>query len=559
MTSLEVEIGLDHLGLGRVLKQYQLEVPIHQREYAWEQKEVTTLYQDFAREVQYEGKSYFLGTIVTIPKQEQKLEVVDGQQRLATTAILLSAIRHFLLPQAQDIAKSIETDFLLSFDRNTREFSPRLRLNVDDDDYFRRRLETSDLLPVSHKPSNALLAHAFELAAEQVEGIVSSLDARDHVEALNRWINFIEYRAKVILLRVPDTNDAYRMFETLNDRGKRVSQADLVKNYLFGQAGERRIREVQQRWGYMRGALESMENEDSTNLFLRHALTAVRGLVRGSDVYQAVQDHASGPLATENFSVELEGLAHTYVATFNSASGRWNQHGLSVRRPLDVLNLLNVNPMRPVLLAIAKQFGPTSIGPALSFCVSLSVRLLIGKRTRTGTVENALAKTAHEIWQGNIKDTRSLKVHLAAIVPDDKQFSTVFAEATVATSKLARYYLRSLELAVNNASEPWHIPNDDESVINLEHVLPFKPISSWPNFSDSEVRQYRNRIGNLVLLKASENSTLNSDSFAKKKEVYAQCPYKITKSVSKVHSWNVDQIINRQKWLALFAPHAWPI
>lgn len=219
MNGLEVEIGLEHLGLGRILKQYLLEVPIHQREYAWENKEITTLYQDFAREVLHEHKSYFLDTIVTIPKQEQKLEVVDGQQRLATTAILLSAIRHFLLPQAEDIANSVKSDFLTVFDRATREHIPRLRLNVDDDDYFRHRLEAPASNPAVVQPSNHLLAQAFELAEQRVQEIVSGYDASDHVDILNRWIDFIEFRAKVILLRVPDTNDAYRMFETLNDRG----------------------------------------------------------------------------------------------------------------------------------------------------------------------------------------------------------------------------------------------------------------------------------------------------------------------------------------------------
>ena len=388
---------------------------------------------------------------------------------------------------------------------------------------------------------------------------MSGYDASDHVDILNRWVDFIEFRAKVILLRVPDTNDAYRMFETLNDRGKRVSQADLVKNYLFGQAGETRINSVQQKWSHMRGALESMENEDSTNLFLRHALTTVRGLVRGSDIYQAVQEHASGPWAANKFSAELEDLAYVYVATFNASNSRWNEQGSAVRRPLDALNLLNVNPMRPVLLAIAKRFDTGDIGSALSFCVSLSVRLLIGRRTRTGIIENALASAAHAIWCGNIGDVHSLKRQLMEIVPDDKQFSTVFAEATVATTKLARYYLRSLEMADRNDPDPWHIPNDDEDVINLEHVLPNKPTSGWVGFSEADVKQFRNRIGNLVLLNASDNSMLGSDDFASKKPVYARCPYGITRSVSRVEEWNIDAIVDRQKQLAKLAPRAWPI
>ena len=73
----------------------------------------------------------------------------------------------------------------------------------------------------------------------------------------------------VVLLRVPSGANAYKMFETLNDRGLRTSQADLIKNYLFGRADDR-IQEVQGRWSYKRGTLESLEEENITVVFLRH-------------------------------------------------------------------------------------------------------------------------------------------------------------------------------------------------------------------------------------------------------------------------------------------------
>ena len=75
------QIGFDQTGLGSVLKHHRLEVPPNQREYAWTDVQVTRLLQDFALAVN-EG-DYFLGTIVTIPRRDGTLEVVDGQQRLA--------------------------------------------------------------------------------------------------------------------------------------------------------------------------------------------------------------------------------------------------------------------------------------------------------------------------------------------------------------------------------------------------------------------------------------------------------------------------------------------
>lgn len=214
---------------------------------------------------------------------------------------------------------------------------------------------------------------AFIEATRQVKAVVAKLDTKDHGNALNRWLDFIEKRASVILLRVPNATNAYRMFETLNDRGKRVSQSDLVKNYVFGEAGDR-LHEVQQSWAYMRGALESMEAEDATITFLRYALTAIRGFVRDADVYDAVQKHARGEQPVVTFARQLDSLSNTYVAIHNSDHERWNKYGDATRRALDVLNLFDLNPFKPLLISIGEKFQERETPAAFQFCVSLAVR-----------------------------------------------------------------------------------------------------------------------------------------------------------------------------------------
>ncbi len=93
----------------------------------------------------------------------------------------------------------------------------------------------------------------------------------------------------MILLKVPTVANAYKMFETLNDRGLKTSQADLVKNYLFGQADDR-LAEVQQKWARMKSSLESLDEDDITVTFLRQAMIAIRGHLKESDVYEKVQE-----------------------------------------------------------------------------------------------------------------------------------------------------------------------------------------------------------------------------------------------------------------------------
>jgi hypothetical protein len=557
MPDTESEIGFAQLGLGSVLKQNQLRVPANQRDYAWTNKEVLTLFQDIARAL-IEEPSYFLGTIVTIPREGGILEVVDGQQRLATTAILLSAIRDYLVTREPVIAQALNEEFLTGIDRAARERVPKLRLNLDDNDYFRARLTVRDPMPEPTKPSHRLLQGAFSEALAHVGRIVAGHAEKDHGDILNRWISFVETKALVVLLRVPNDSNAYRMFETLNDRGLRTSQADLIKNYLFGRALDR-LPEVQQRWALMRGALESMEDDDITIIFLRHALTAMEGFVRETQVYDTVQAIARAPQPAVTLATNLENLANAYVAIHNPEHEKWNIYSDATRRAVEVLNLFDIRPMRALMLAIAQKFSPKEAETAFRFCVALGVRLMIASSTRTGTVEERLAEAAHKIFIGEIATTVALTATLSPMTPTDAQFQAAFETATVSNRKLARYYLRSLEMQAKGEGEPWHIPNDDRSAINLEHVLPEKPEGNWPQFLDDEVRLYGRRIGNLCLLRASENSNLKSEGFATKKPIFAASPYILTQHIAEAADWTKAEIGERQKVLAEFAVMAWSV
>jgi uncharacterized protein with ParB-like and HNH nuclease domain len=139
MAGPRTPIGFDHLGLGSVLQRNRLTVPLNQREYSWEKKHVLDLLTDFSRALT--KKSYFLGTIVLTTTHDDALEVIDGQQRLATTTILIAAIRDYLLSIKEDVlVNSIEQDFLFKIIREKKEKAPRLTLNQQDKDYFIARV-----------------------------------------------------------------------------------------------------------------------------------------------------------------------------------------------------------------------------------------------------------------------------------------------------------------------------------------------------------------------------------------------------------------------------------
>lgn len=560
MPDSKAQIGFQQIGLGGVLRQYRLTVPPNQREYSWTEKQITTLFQDFAKAINDGDVEYFLGTIVTIPQSPDLLEIVDGQQRLATTAILLSQIRNYLKDKESLIAESIDHGFLTDIDREKRERISKLQLNLDDNEYFRTMItsESIDSITEPERTSHKLIWNSFRQANIQIKRIISGFDIKDHGDVLNKWIKFVEHCAQVILLKVPNEANAYKMFETLNDRGLKTSQSDLVKNYLFGQSGER-LAEAQQKWALMQGVLESLDEEDITVTFLRHALIAIKEFIREQEVYDAVQLQAKGSQASIKFLSTLEDLSQGYVAMFNPEHEKWNTYPDSIRRAIQTLNLFNIRPMRPLMLAVAARFVENEAAETYRMLITLGVRLLIASSTRSGSIEQPLATSSNEVFLGKIKNLKTLQARLIGIIPNDQQFRQAFEIVTISKASLARYYLRSLEMTAKGEPDPWFIPNDDRQTINLEHILPIKPNGNWENFDRELAETYVKRLGNLALLPAQSNSDLKSASFKEKKEIYKVAPYILTKGISEIPEWNYMQIIERQKHLADLALKTWPL
>jgi hypothetical protein len=225
---------------------------------------------------------------------------------------------------------------------------------------------------------------------------------------------------------------------------------------------------------------------------------------------------------------------------------------------MQVLNLLDVRPLRAVVLSVANRFSPPEAAEAFKFLSALGVRLLVASSTRSASVETPLAEAASKVHVRTIKSVDELKADLLSITPNDAALIEAMSINKIGTAKLARYMLRSLELASTSDPEPYFIPNDGE-VINLEHVLPKRPEDNWPEWTDDDRRAHVSRLGNQVLMRASDNSHLNSSSFADKKASFAKSPYTLTNQVAEEDEWTTSQVHERQVKLAQLAPAAWPV
>ncbi|MEM9624619.1 MAG: DUF262 domain-containing HNH endonuclease family protein [Pseudomonadota bacterium] len=559
MSAKEDTIEFEQLGVGGVLKRYRLEEPPNQRDFAWTSNEVQSLLEDITFAISSDEPQHFLGSIVTIRKDKGLLEVVDGQQRLATTALILAAMRHIVGESSENLGKLIE-GFLFSIDEKSLEEQPNLKLNSADTAVFHDLIVhgTPQGSLVPNRTSHELLINAYNITKSHLQKVIAPLPQNEKWTAFQDWIEYLHYKTKIILLMVSSTVNAFRMFETLNDRGLKVSQSDMIKNYIFGQSGNR-ISDSQQLWASIRGTLEALDDNDVVMTFIRHALIATNGFVQQKDVYDRIRTQTKGTQSSVRLLSTWDSMASDYVAISNPESSAWSNHLPKVRDNLRVLNLFNIQPLKPILLAVVKQFSAKEAATAFEKVVAIGVRLIIASRTTSQSVEKPLSEMARKIWEGEIVTASQMTEALSSTVPNDQQFREAFEVATVSKPQFARYYLRSLELAAKGEPDPWLIPNDDATVITLEHVLPLKPEENWPQFTDDDVKTYAKRIGNLALLRAKTNSDLKSLPFSQKREALSASPYVTTAMIGERDDWLPENVRDRQQTLAGYAIAAWPL
>jgi hypothetical protein len=348
------------------------------------------------------------------------------------------------------------------------------------------------------------------------------------------------------------------MFETLNDRGLKASQADLLKNHLLSYAGDR-IKEAQQKWAKMVGVLESLGQDDVTVTYLHHLLITKHGPTKEREVFDKVKQVVDSQGRALEFLEELAGGADDYAALTNADHKKWNPYGTTTRKHISTINRnLRVEQIRPLMFTVSRHFSIKEANLAFRLFVFWSVRFLISGG-RGGLLDRNYALRAQEIGTGKIKTGQELADTMAEIVPSDSRFEVDFSEARVSQGYLARYYLRALERKRKLEEEPEWIPNDEEDAVNLEHILPANPETNWPGIDPETASATYRRIGNMVIMQAKKNSMIGNSSFVDKRPYLKDSAFLLTSEVATYNDWGVAQINERQKKLPKLAVDTWPI
>lgn len=553
-------IDFDLVGIGSLLKDRLLGVPIYQRSYSWEEDQISDYWSDLRSAFAKSDPEYFLGTVVlTAEGLADRHAVIDGQQRLATTAMLLAAVRAEYNERGDDRALIVQTNYLADRDLESGEVSPHLTLNSDDDAFFRALvIAGDDAAGVEQtKKSHEFVAKGYA----QLRGYVKATadDAgTEWSKKLSDWVTYVKDKVRVIVVDVPTEADAFLIFETLNDRGADLTIADLLKNYLFGKAGGR-LNEVRDGWMQAVGALDLTAEASLFTVFLRHYWSSKYGATRERELYKSIKEHVTNEAGAVSLVQELQKAATFYSAIQSSDHDFWAKRGTATRNNVETLLRLDLEQHRPLLLAAMQHFADAELQTLLRSLVAWSVRGLIVGGIGGGTTEKAYCQAAMKIRDGSAKTTDDVRKELSSIIATDDEFARSFEVARVTRASLARYYLLTLERQAQAVAEPELIANDDEEQVNLEHVLPKSAKhSDWPQFSEEEVKAFVHRIGNMGLLSKGPNGRIGNKPWSVKKPVLAASQLKLTKAAGAEATWSKEVIQKRQAELAKQAVKAWP-
>jgi hypothetical protein len=562
-------INVADAGIAATLNQHLLTVPPNQRSYAWEDSHIQTLFEDLSLAITNNTQTYFLGTVVLTQGGEDRLEVADGQQRLATTSILIAAIRDYLETMGSNERKAAEkytSEYLLIYDEMSGEHTPKLQLNYEDNNFFLNHIlisakdkERQKLEPII--PSHQRLYRAGQLAKSHIENVVAQFAKTDKAKTLYNWVKFLRDSAMVIAIRVPDHINAYTMFETLNDRGLRASQTDILKNFLFGKAQDR-LKEIQAKWSSMVATIEMVGDADLLLTYLRHYWTLGHGYTAERELASLVKEEVVGRAQALSMAVGLGDYAADYTGLLGPLEYMgWPSVDKQTRAYIYIITrILTIEQIRPLLLAILRRFEPAEAKLSVRMFLNWSVRFLVSGSGGGGPLDRAYGQLSKDVIDGVIKTAAKLREKVSAgILRTDAEFKQAFSKARVSKTNLARYYLRALELHQKGDQNPELGGTlDDTYFFNVEHIMPQSESSEWP-IAEQTAQQIRKRLGNMVLINPEVNVKLGNKAFSEKRKAFSTSPLLLTQEVSKQKKWGPAEVDERQEFLAELAVKIWPV
>ena len=541
-------------------------VPRHQRQFEWAREQWSDLWEDI--HVGQINESHFLGSIVVIPEGRASVEinnyeVNDGQQRLTTILILLSVIRDCAKKLNNDeFAKHISEHYLFAnyFEGGSKKIIPKMVLGKLDNEAFGAIL--GGKLQHEAKEGHRIF-ECYNYFKSQVENL--SLEALENLK--KRIVNKII----VVHINVADQFNAFRLFETLNDRGLALSAVDLIKNHLLMRAAstntgdDAMIDSIVEEWQEM---YEKIREYDPVIFFHRFMLAEYPGKISAKQLYEAIKQRASNEKWDAKYIYEftnkLKKAATIYTELIDANVGN-----VKINRRLSDIKLFEASPSYTLLLKIT----PLLKGGLLDETQYLKIIDLIelfhirwgitGQSTsRLAEIYNRMCTKIGSIGIGEISDMIEHEYLSWAFPIKDSVFQVAFQEAFGKPSDTrTKYIIWKLGNPAGEISL-----NFDE--VHTEHIMPQTLSNEW--LSDLEKSSGMNKevvnkthdllvnkIGNFALIKGEWNIGMSNRVFSEKAKHYANSEIGLTKDLASRKGWAFDDVVARTREFADRAIQIW--
>jgi len=559
-------------------------VPRFQREYSWGDDEISELWRDLVANIatksgKLSNQEYFIGSLVLVGEDKSTaFNIVDGQQRLTTITLLMSAlVDAFKELSLDDLARG-----LYAFIEG-RDVSNKLFFKLENENpkpFLQNSIQNYDKVvanPGSEEETNLRAAYQFFLARLgkaslmgefsdfwQQAGGDENARHRAILEAIrDQVLTFI----KAIYITVGSEDDAYTIFETLNARGMNLSPVDLIKNEIFKTlVDEHPVDNAKFKWKQLYTTLAARDDRLDIDVYVRHFWLSNHEFTTEDKIYKSFKRITHGDKVTiKTLLDQLVDESDYYKKITAPISADWpQQEEKSIADSLVALNIFRVTQVRTLLLALLamrkkKLVGLTDLRDCLMVLEKFHFLFSAITSSRGSGLERKYSKYARSLRSvGTAKDAKrvlsELKTDLMQKVPPQEAVRDGFRKLAYTTDetrhkKLVQYIFRRIELHLSKTNEI------DVGTITIEHIAPE---------SDAALADSVGLLGNLLPLGTALNNQAAADSFVKKIPLYRNSTLRVVGDfVGRYGSqttWTEADIDNRTTELADLAfTHVWKL
>lgn len=525
-------------------------VPKFQRDYSWENEQWQDLWDDINFINDNKDEYHYMGYLVLQEYNDNDsiFTIIDGQQRFTTfSLIVLAAIKR--LKEIDDNARAnllLET-FIGTKDLTYLQTENKLKLNRNNDFDYKKSVEGHPIQGRGAKKTIRLMHDALEFFYKRF----SSFNKGEQINAL---IENVAKKTLFTTIFIGDELNAYKVFETLNARGVKLSSADLLKNYLFSTIDvhknmpENLIDNLDEKWDKIG---TNIAGKNYTDYIFTHWNSSHKR-VREQQLFKSIKQEIADKNTASNYLNNLSNNCYLYAALVNPEDEFWKDspNYMQIKKDLSFLGMFGIK--QPISLLFASYLKLNKdFYIILSWIKVLSLRYNVICRGHTGEQENLYSAICVAIEKGC--DIDHIKEQLLSLYPDDGKFYIHFTDKSFPTkqsNKKARYLLARLEEFSGKSSI-------DDTTLTIEHILPENPEDAWVDYFGENWQNFNQRLGNMAIVNSADN--MSQELFKQKKPILVNSAYSINKNLTNYSEWSEQTINSRQTKLAEIACQLWRI